>query len=940
MEHVAAEDSGGGLPTVTEDGRRVDRAKLLAAVESRLFARKSAPVTLGRYTLKDSIGRGGFGIVYRGEDPVLRRPVAIKLLRSRRRVDNMGGPEALMHEARMTAQLDHPNVVRVFDVGSVDDSAFGADVFIVMELLAGDPLPKWLASKPAQPELLQALFDVGEGLAAAHARGIVHCDVKPANVFRTQEHVTKVLDFGLSLHSSQRMSTHTRPSSASDEEAAPLVAGTPRYMAPEAHEGEPLLPASDQFSFAVMALEALAGGESPFRRGNPDALYRAKLKGIPDAWFRKHTPRRLIAPLKRALDPDPERRHRGLPALLDELRHGSRPSRTVPAAAVVTVLAASGIAWGAHKEPTPCPLDPGHARQRWTEARTTIQQRWQSSAVETVRGGQAQFDADIEAFVEAWTQTAETACEASPTETPTSRCLEGGLAQLDAVFDTMARADDAVLSHALGLSAQLESPEACLEPSTGHDRPAPFDPQHAQEAARIREMLSRVHTQYLAGRHDRSAELGRLALQQAASLGFEPVLAEALLELGLAEGSRGKLEAAADSFEQAYLSALGSRYDRLTAESAIRLASVHGVHLRDTDRGRAWARQATSALSRVPEAHSLHALLVYNEGLIAYFDGEFDQAQALLEQAHQQYVDHGNTRDATDCLYGQGMVATRQGDHARALALFERVHTQRRNELGLQHPATSFSQSALASAQTSLGMLQRSRANYRDALTSLEHSLGAGHPDVATTLGNLGTTELRLGAFEDGREHFQRAFEVLQRTLPADHPRVVTLLDNLATAESNLGLHEKARERQAEVLEKRLATLPPEHQRVIRARTSLAMELAFLGRGDEAREQIALALPHLTLEMVHANDLLRIAVARRVLGEHPVADFENLIELLETDSTTRSSAQFELAQVLVTTDRKRSESLASTAADTYRRLGVPLRVEEIDTWKRQHGMPP
>ncbi len=98
---------------------------------------------LGRYTLLDKIGRGGFGVVYRALDPALGRTVAIKLLQARRAPDGVG---VLLHEARIAAQLQHPNIVRIFDLGRIEDRGLehGADVFIVMELLDGEPLHRWL----------------------------------------------------------------------------------------------------------------------------------------------------------------------------------------------------------------------------------------------------------------------------------------------------------------------------------------------------------------------------------------------------------------------------------------------------------------------------------------------------------------------------------------------------------------------------------------------------------------------------------------------------------------------------------------------------------------------------------------------------------------------------------------------------------------------------
>ena len=254
------------MAQVTEqDGRGPDaddvpRRRIDPVAAARRTHRESvrAPIKLGRYTLLDRIGRGGFGVVYRALDPLLHREVASKLLRSRKNVE--GGAEALIHEARMAAQLQHPHVVRIFDVGRVegDWSAYGADVFIIMELLDGMPLSKWLRQeKRTDREIVEMFLQMADGLAAAHQQGIVHCDVKPGNVFVTEAGEAKVLDFGLSRHSSQRTRTTLTPGAPPTETAKHrVIAGTRPYMAPEAHAGRDPDAAADQYSFGLALIEA------------------------------------------------------------------------------------------------------------------------------------------------------------------------------------------------------------------------------------------------------------------------------------------------------------------------------------------------------------------------------------------------------------------------------------------------------------------------------------------------------------------------------------------------------------------------------------------------------------------------------------------------------------------------------------------------------------
>lgn len=188
-----------------------------------------------RYLLLHSLGRGAFGLVRAAYDPELDRKVAIKLLR-RGGTGTAGstppGPRALLEEARMAAKLAHPNVVAVHDVGTLPagDGASADGIYIVMEHLGGPALLDWVEDR-AHPrtwqEVLAVMLAAGEGLAAAHAVGMVHRDFKPPNLRFGDDGRIRVLDFGLaSLVAHLQRDVDT-------------VAGTPSYISPEMHVGRP-----------------------------------------------------------------------------------------------------------------------------------------------------------------------------------------------------------------------------------------------------------------------------------------------------------------------------------------------------------------------------------------------------------------------------------------------------------------------------------------------------------------------------------------------------------------------------------------------------------------------------------------------------------------------------------------------------------------------------
>ncbi len=204
---------------------------------------------LGSYRIEGVLGGGSFGNVFRARDMMLERDVAVKVLRS-------GGPvptSALLDEARAAAAVSHPNVCIIHAV----DSSLGPPM-IVMEYVVGRPLSQILTEGALAPKQAAALGQqIAHGMAAAHAQGVVHGDLKPANVLVTPTGLVKVVDFGMARRSAPRSSpdeTILLPTSG-----AGGISGTPAYMAPEQARGEPVTPASDVFSLGVILFELVSG---------------------------------------------------------------------------------------------------------------------------------------------------------------------------------------------------------------------------------------------------------------------------------------------------------------------------------------------------------------------------------------------------------------------------------------------------------------------------------------------------------------------------------------------------------------------------------------------------------------------------------------------------------------------------------------------------------
>ncbi|WP_323095464.1 serine/threonine-protein kinase [Intrasporangium sp. YIM S08009] len=223
--------------------------------------------TLGqRYTLDTSIASGGMGDVWEATDTVLERPVAVKVLRPAD-PDDTTFIDRFRDEARGSAGLHHPNIAAVYDYGEEDDVAY-----IVMELVPGRTLGELIRESDggmAPDDVRSILGQAALALSAAHEAGVVHRDVKPANIIVTGEGQAKLTDFGIARIGDG--SGHTR---------AGEVLGTPDYISPEQALGEPATAASDIYSLGIVAHEMLTGLK-PFDMGTPVATALAQVNDPP-----------------------------------------------------------------------------------------------------------------------------------------------------------------------------------------------------------------------------------------------------------------------------------------------------------------------------------------------------------------------------------------------------------------------------------------------------------------------------------------------------------------------------------------------------------------------------------------------------------------------------------------------------------------------------------
>jgi serine/threonine protein kinase len=235
----------------------------------------SLPSRLGPYEIRAKLGAGGMGEVYLAEDTRLKRQVAIKILAAGPVADEQGR-RRLVREAQAAAALDHANICSIYDVSEQDGRTF-----IVMQHVQGDTLAARIhGNRPPLSEALDIACQVADGLAEAHARGIVHRDIKPQNIMITARGQVKILDFGLAKATADGAAESEVAETHSLLTEAGAIIGTAPYMSPEQVKGQALDARSDIFSFGAVLYELLSGHRA-FGAGNFAEMISAVLTSDP-----------------------------------------------------------------------------------------------------------------------------------------------------------------------------------------------------------------------------------------------------------------------------------------------------------------------------------------------------------------------------------------------------------------------------------------------------------------------------------------------------------------------------------------------------------------------------------------------------------------------------------------------------------------------------------
>ena len=828
-----------------------DRSEARARLHERLFGHTEVR-EFGRYRLLEMLGRGGLGTVWRAHDRKLDREVALKLLHEGSLRRPLRARRQLFAEAALMAKLNHPNVVRVYDLDE-----HGGELFVAMELVAGSTLRHWQQTgRHTWRELLDVYLAAGAGLAAAHQAKLVHGDFKPDNVLIGDDGRVLVTDFAVTRHvlearlelelahtnmdtppdSGQGHSTDPRrpPDSSSDEWGSgsgeallqPLVIGTPAYMAPEQFEGQLADAVADQFAFCVALWEALTG-ERPFRGRSWGQLHAAVARG-PVRDDRGPGPRMLWAALERGLSVRPGDRWASLETLLERLRWARDRRRRWTLAAGAVGLCGLGFAAAiptmlANRAPEVVEVvqqcDPDQALAEVSRSfdaakRETIGAAFAKTGLPYAESAKTHALARLDAWALTWTDARAQACQSTDASARTQLlCLDRNLASFTALVDVLAEADAGTVERVHQLMESLPEPDGCAD----FELPRwldPSDPDALQRHAQLAGAIERVRFLWMVGRIEAGLSEVELVIESAERERDDVLVAKA-------RHMRGGLwldadnPAATDELFAASLAARRAGAHDTEAYTLMMLGQAEA--LRGEPRPERWLDQAALAVELEPSP-VLRAELFAVRGIVAVYR---DNPRASLEWFAQALEELGDEQS------------------------YKRL-------------------SLLANYGGSLidvGELERGTAILRDAVEQATSEWPAGMPELGMMQNNLAIAELTNGNFEVALEHSLRAQEVLAPALGPDHPMLRTLQYNIAVIESELGRCDSARTKLDELLAELRATaspgdsLPPS---AMLRRAQLCGEIDANSRAlaDEGLERARVAFPQGGL------GLARIALAR------------------------------------------------------------------------------
>ncbi len=718
----------------------LEREAIQRRISARLFGEAAAPVQIGRFLVREAIGHGGMGMVYSAHDDRLGRDVAIKVIREL--AGRRGEHDRLLVEARAQARLSHPNVVQVYEVGETGD-----DVFVVMELVRGVTLDRWLAgARRSLAEVLAAFLAAGRGLEAAHVAGLVHRDVKPSNILIRDGGRTCIADFGLARGVDMQPIVNVANTGAQRGDnsvartSSHAFAGTPAYMSPEHLRGR-CDARSDQFSFCVALYEALYAGR-PFE---VDDASRLPVFCAPAAFpATPRVPRWLRRLLARGLDLAAERRFADMHALLAALEAGARRGRRLVHASIgvgigIGVVAAA-LAFGGRVTGAPPACDSGETSFAgiWDpEARGAVQRAVAGSGASYADRAWENLAGALDQYTGRWRAARREACEATEVRHERSRemharsdeCLEWARRLLASRITRLRDVDPRQIAAIDEWIGSLPDPSTCLDRvrlDRGRDV-APTEPiQLGLDQARLLQQA----------RQGRAAlPMIERILDDSQAAGDLAGTSEALLLRAHVEAfDLGDVAGAFETLERAYEGGVVAHHDDVLWRISNERAVISARELQDPAAARLWLTRARSERARVGRDPLLDADLLATEAEITLLEGDFRVVLSLRREVLALRAENLPPHHPA-VLAARAQVANahaENGELREALALQLALLAESIDRWGAHHPATAdvaFDTGLTCLELDELGEARRLLSLARGALTGLA---GPAAPRVAS----------------------------------------------------------------------------------------------------------------------------------------------------------------------------------------------------------------
>ncbi|MEM6988943.1 MAG: serine/threonine-protein kinase [Myxococcota bacterium] len=789
-------DSRGEPNTTTLFGADQDAVTLVAG-EDAPDGPTEMPEKIGRYVVLAPLGEGGMGVVYSALDQKLGRKVALKLLRTSGRRRGLNAEPRLLREAQALARLSHPNVVGLFDVGTMDGR-----VVLAMEHVDGTTLGQWQRQpERAWPEVVAAYVQAGRGLAAAHRKQLVHRDFKPDNAVIDARGRVRVLDFGLAIQESdEELEVPDEAITVSSRlTMSGLVMGTPVYMSPQQLAGEPADALTDQYSFCVALFEALYG-HRPFAGGTFQELARQTSLGrIREPSDRRGVPNWVHNAIRRGLAPAPEDRWPSMDALLARLDvHRRRRRRQSAALALTGLSCAAAVTLGMHadaaSERRPCRAVSEKIDAAWNaDVRRAMGERAALSELSYASQTWTRVEAGLESYANAWVGERREACEAQD-QAPEAldlrmQCLDDRLATFVALVDVLQDPDAAVVRQASRAVAGLPALERCQDVGAlRSDQAEAPAADVADEVAAIRNGLASVKALELAGLYQPGLDAANALVERARAAEYAPVTAWALLRAGNLHGHLGQYAQAEALQSEAAMLAVEVGDGVLAARAMSQLTGVVGYSMARPEEGLRWGRHAQSMIERARLGRRAQAQLTNNIGASHFRAGDYESALARYEEAAATLEAPSNDIERQELAS---------------------AHNNRGNTLAL------------------LGRLEEAVVHLELAYDLIVELRGEDHPDLAVITGNLANVYLHTGRFDQSVAYQTRSLEIRLATLPLLHPHVAATYGNLALAHSGRGEHEIALRYLQRAVELKEAAVGSDHP-------DLALSLNNLGEAQRA----------------------------------------------------------------------------------------------------------